>query len=169
MLTHARAATALRRVPPSVLLEPPNLSATLLEALGEIEDEVHILVLGRGGSDLMCALLRAGAPRVTHFRSQKRLEADSASLVVVPDTCSVDWLESALLPIRRALCANGRLVVCVDPLPAAHKRVCRLLCRFGFVAIRAGRAAISRAWTPRRHPAGQCSACWGCSPNSSGR
>jgi hypothetical protein len=32
MLTHARAAAALRRVPPSVLLQPPNLSAALLEA-----------------------------------------------------------------------------------------------------------------------------------------
>jgi hypothetical protein len=89
----------------------------------------------------MCALLRAGAPRVTHLRSHERLEADSASLVVVPDTCSVDWLESALLQIRRALCANGRLVVCVDPMPAAHKRVCRMLRRFGLVAIGASRAA----------------------------
>ena len=30
-------------------------------------------------------------------------------------------------------------------------------------------SSISRAWTPRRHRAAQCSACWACSPNSSGR
>ena len=28
---------------------------------------------------------------------------------------------------------------------------------------------VGRAWTPQRHPAARCSACWACSPNSSGR
>ena len=83
MLTHACAAVAPRRAPP-LPLQPPEPWAALLEALGEIEDENHILVLGRDGPDLMCALLRAGAPQVTHFRSYERLEADSTSLVIVP-------------------------------------------------------------------------------------
>ena len=141
MLTHAPAAVAPRRAPPSLPLQPPEPRAALLEALGAIEDEEHILVLGRDGLDLMCALLRAGAPQVTHLCSHDRLEAGSASLVVVPHAPSLDWLEGALSPIRRALLANGRLAVSVDPLPTTEKRVHRMLRLHGFTAISARRAA----------------------------
>jgi hypothetical protein len=141
MLTHARAAVAPRRAPPSLPLQPPEPGTALLEALGAIEDEGHILVLGRDGPDLMCALLRAGAPQVTHLRSYERLEADSASMVVVPYVPSLDWLEGALSPIRRALFAIGRLAVFVDPLPGTQTRVTRMLTLHGFTAIRASRAA----------------------------
>ena len=137
MLTHARATVAPRRAPPSLSLQPPEPWAALLEALGEIEDESHVLVLGRDGPDLMCALLRAGAPQVTHLHSYERLEADTASLVIVPHIPSLEWLEGALSPIRRALFANGRLAVCVDPLPATQNRVRRMLTLHGFTAIRA--------------------------------
>jgi hypothetical protein len=145
MLTHARAAVAPRRAPPSLPLQPPEPGAALLEALGAIEDEGHILVLGKGGPDLMCALLRAGAPQVTHLRSHERLEANSASLVIVPHIPSLDWLEGALSPIRRALCANGRLTVCIDPLPTMQNRVLRMLKLHGFTAIRASRVAGRQA------------------------
>ena len=141
MLTHARAAVAPRRAPPSPPLEPPEPGAALLEALEEIEDENHILVLGRDGPDLMCALLRAGAPHVTHLRSHERLETDSASLVIVPHVPSLDWLEGTLSPIRRALFTKGRLAVCVDTLPNTQNRVARMLTLHGFTAIRASRAA----------------------------
>ena len=142
MLTHARAAVAPRRAPP-LPLQPPEPWAALLEALGEIEDENHILVLGRDGPELMCALLRAGAPQVTHFRSYERLEADSSSLAIVPHVPSIDWLEGALSRIRRALFANGRLAVCVAPLPNTQNRVARMLKLHGFTAIRASHAAGS--------------------------
>ena len=140
MLTHACAAVAPRRAPP-LPLQPPEPWAALLEALGEIEDESHVLVLGRDGPDLMCALLRAGAPQVTHLCSYERLEADSASLVIVPHVPSLDWLEGTLSPIRRALFMNGRLAVCVDPLRTTQNRVARMLTLHGFTAIRASRAA----------------------------
>ena len=141
MLTHARTVAAPRRTPPSLPLQPPELGAALLESLGAIEDEDNILVLGRDGPDLMCALLRAGAPHVTHLCSFERLEADSTSLVIVPQVPSLAWLESALSPIRFALIANGRLAVCVDPLPITQARVRRMLTLHGFTAIRATRAA----------------------------
>jgi hypothetical protein len=143
MLTHARAAVAPRRSPPRPL-QPPEPWAALLEALGEIEDENHILVLGRDGPELMCALLRAGAPQVTHLRSHERLEADSASLVIVPHVPSLDWLEGALSPVRRALFTNGRLAVCVDPLPSTQNRIRRMLMLHGLTAIRTSRAAGRR-------------------------
>jgi hypothetical protein len=157
MLTHVRAA-APRRAPPSPPLQPPEPGAALLDNLGAIEDEEHIVVLGRDGPDLMCALLRAGAPQVTHLRSPERLEADSASLVIVPHVPSLDWLESALSSIRRALFANGRLALSVDPLPTMQSRVRRLLSLHGFTAIRsrcaAGRLMLNAevpAFDIRRH------------------
>ena len=42
MLTHLRATAAPRRAPLSLLLNPPEPRAALLEVLGAIEDEDHI-------------------------------------------------------------------------------------------------------------------------------
>jgi hypothetical protein len=147
MLTHARAAVAPRRAPPSLLLQPPGPGIALLDSLGPVDDEEHILVIGREGPDLMCALLRAGAPRVTHLRSLERPEADTASLVIVPHVPSLDWLASALPRVRRMLIANGRLVACIDILPSALNGVRRILTLHGLTAIRirlaAGRQVLS--------------------------
>jgi hypothetical protein len=140
MLTHTRAAVAPRRAPPSLSLQPPEPWAALLDCLGSIEDEPSIVVLGRDGPDLMCALLRAGAPQVTHLRSHEHMESASASLVIVPHVPSIDWLDSALPTICRALVKNGRLAVCVDPLPATQQRVRGMLASHGYTAMRATRA-----------------------------
>ncbi len=74
MLTHVRAAAAPRRAPHRLPLQPTERGDDLLDSLGAVEDEEHILVLGNDGPDLMCALLRAGARQVTHVRSHERLE-----------------------------------------------------------------------------------------------
>ncbi len=141
MLTHIRAAVAPRRVPPSLSVHPPpEPQVDLLESLGAIEDEDHIVVLGRDGPDLMCALLRVGAPRVTHLRSHERLEADSASLIIVPHIPSLDWLASAMPRIRRALVANGRIAIRIDNLPTIRNAIRRMLVQHGFTSIRANSA-----------------------------
>ena len=141
MPTPAHAAVAPRRAPPSFPLEPPEPWAALLDALGSIEDEKNVIVLGKDGLDLMCALLRAGAPQVTHLRSHERLEADSASMVIVPQTPSLDWLQGTLTAIRHALAANGRLIVCADRLSSTQTRIRRMLTLRGFSEIRVNRAA----------------------------
>jgi hypothetical protein len=86
-------------------MQPPEPWAALLDNLGSIECEEHILLLGRDGPDLMCALVHA------------------------------------LSPIHRALFANGRLAVCVDPLPIMPDRVRRMLALHGFTAISVSRSA----------------------------
>ncbi len=134
MLTHAPDALPTRRAVPNLPLQPPELKSALSEGPGSIEDEDNILVLGGDGSDLMCALIRAGARNVTHLRAFDRLEADSTSMVIVPQVRSVDWLEGRLSSIRYALVNNGRLVVCADRLPITHIR--RMLTLHGFTAIR---------------------------------
>lgn len=101
----------------------------------------NIIVLGKDGLELMCALLRARAPQVTHLRSHERLEADSASMVIIPQIPSLDWLEGALAAIRHALAANGRLIVCADRLSSTQTRIRRMLTLRGFSEIPVNRAA----------------------------
>ena len=125
-------------VPP---LQPAEPWAALLERIGGIENEEHIILLGPDGPDLMCILLRTGAPNVTHLRSCERLEAGSASMIVVPPTGAVDWLEKALPAVRHALIPNGRLVVAVDPVPSLEDRVGRWLKLQAFAAVRIVRVA----------------------------
>lgn len=141
MLTHARAAVAPRSAPPNLQLLPPEPWAALLDQLGSIEDEASIIVLGRDGPELMCALLRAGAPNVTHLCSHKRLDGESASLVIIPNLTSLDWLHGALPALRRALSTNGRIVLCADPLASMQTDMRRSLTLNGFTAIRAERAS----------------------------
>lgn len=143
MLTHSDSAATLRREPPVPPLQPPGPEAALLQSLDAIEAEDHILVLGKGGPDLMCVLLRAGAAQVTHLCSHERPEADSASLAIVPVIPSLDWLASALPSIRRALHLNGRLVIAVTGHAATESAVRRILTLHGFSAIR-GRGALGR-------------------------
>jgi hypothetical protein len=140
MQTHQRAAVASHRAPPAPPPKPPEPGAGLIDSLGEIEDEDHILVIGQDGPELMCTLLRAGATQVTHLRSHERPEAESASLAIVPQVPSLDWLADELPSIRRALLTNGRLVVAVATQATSHS-VRRLLASHGFTAIRTCQAA----------------------------
>jgi hypothetical protein len=109
----------------------------LLASLGAIEDEDHILVIGKEGPDLMCALLQAGATHVTHLRSHEHPQAETASLAIVPHVPSLDWLDGALPSIRRALIANGRLALAVLTPNTTQHRVRCMLAQHGFTAIRA--------------------------------
>jgi hypothetical protein len=123
--------------------------AVPLDALGSVEDEDHILVLGGQGPELMCALLRAGATNVTHLRAFERPEADSASLVIVPRLNSLDWLATALPSIRRALTAHGRIVVLAGSQPGAGTQIRRMLTLHGLSVITCDGQVVS-AECPRR-------------------
>lgn len=140
MLTSALAHTA-RSWPPPKPLKPPQPRAALPDSLGAVENETHIIVLDRDGPELMCALLRAGAPQVTHLRSPERLESASASLIIVPRVSSPEWLERALPSMRRALISHGHLVICCDPVPGIEQNLRRVLTLHDFITVRTSRTA----------------------------
>jgi hypothetical protein len=129
--THAAAA---HRLAPAGILQPPVEAATT-DWFGAVDDEDHILVLGGPGSELMCALLRAGAANVTHLRAHERPEAGSASLVIVPRLPSLDWLATALPSIHRALTPTGRLMLRAGPQAVTQTRIRRMLTLHGLSAI----------------------------------
>lgn len=116
-------------------LQPAEHTTAMLRSLDVVGREHHILVIGRDGLELMCSLLRSGAAQVTHLCSHERPEANSASLAIVPNVPSVDWLASALPSIRRALHANGHLTLAVAMRPAMQQTVRRVLMLNGFTAI----------------------------------
>jgi len=145
MHTRARPATASWRAPAPA--EPPEPGAVLLDQLDGIEGEDHILVIGQDGPDLMCALMRAGATHVTHLRSHDWSEADSASLAIVSHVPSIDWLSNALPSIRRALHANGRIVLSLAARPITRNLLHRLLALHGFTAVNTRRIGGSQTLT----------------------
>jgi hypothetical protein len=104
---------------------------------GPIDDEDHILVLGGQGPELMCALLHAGATNVTHLRAHERPEPVNASLVIVPRVPSLDWLATALPPVRRALTPHGRLMVQAGSQPTTQAEIRRMLSLHGLTGIHA--------------------------------
>ena len=114
---------------------PPPAETLHADWFGAVEDEDHILVLGGAGAELMCALMRAGAAAVTHLRAHERPDADSASLVIVPRVPSLDWLATALPAIRRALTANGRLMLRAGPQALTQTQIHRMLTLHGLSAI----------------------------------
>lgn len=81
--------------------------------LGDVRDEA-ILVIGSNGLDVTCDLIRRGARSVTLLRTDQRPEAQSASLVLVPGTPSLDWLSCVLGHLQRAQLPTGRLVLRVE-------------------------------------------------------
>jgi hypothetical protein len=156
MMLSTHAATMPRRVPPNPPPNPPPPGAESgtnpIGWFGPIEDEDHILVLGGQGPELMCALLHAGATNVTHLRGHERPEPDSASLVIVPRTPSLDWLATALPSIRRALVANGRLVIRGGTLFNFEVEARHTLALHGFTSIHATHIAEGQVLVAENRP-----------------
>jgi len=121
MLMHVHVADAPRRAPSSMTpRRPPETDGGLLTILGPVEHEWHIVVVGNMGLDLMCTLLRAGAPRVAHLCLHERLQAEDTSLVIVPRLPWLEWLDAAL-PQHSARDDHERgLAALVDLLPTTR-------------------------------------------------
>jgi hypothetical protein len=108
-----------------------------VDSLGAVVGE-HVLVLGAGGLDTMCALLRRGCAAVAELRLGRKPEAQSAEMIVAPRIASLAQARQALEQARRALLPTGRVVLRLasdvgDPLALA---AARLLKREGFCMLR---------------------------------
>jgi hypothetical protein len=131
-----------RAVPADTHVVPPvDPARALRTALGEVRDEA-VLVISSRGLEVMCDLIRRGARSVTLLRTAERPEAASASLVVVPEAPSLEWLACVLGHARRALLPTGRLVLRVGALASRQlaAQITRMLRVHGYTAIVARQA-----------------------------
>ncbi len=132
-----------RRVPshPAPPVELLGLQAdadtAMLDCIGDVSN-VHALVLGEHGLELMCALIRRGCATVAVLRLNQKAEPGTADLVVVPRTASPEVVEQALRQAQRAMAPNGRIVLRIDNKRASSvaTSVTRLLHELGFRSIR---------------------------------
>jgi hypothetical protein len=147
------AAIAPRSLPPGAVRLPPEPEGVPFKAIGPIDEQEHVLLLGGPGPELMCALLRAGAANVTHLRGHERPEPASASLVIVPKVPSLDWLATTLVSIRRALTADGRVVLFAGAQGTTQTAIRRMLLLHGMTEIRSdiGQGGLVFTARPRSH------------------
>lgn len=119
----------------------PDPTLAVCAALGEVQNE-EVLVIGPHGLEVTCDLIRRGARSVTLLRTDKRPEAHSASLVVVPEAPSLEWLACVLGHARRALLPTGRLVLRVGSLAGRQivAQITRMLRVHGYSDIHARHA-----------------------------
>jgi hypothetical protein len=133
----AGARARLRTVLPDTKCGAPIDPAPVMgTALHDVRDE-EVLVIGSHGLEVMCDLLRRGARSVTLLRMDKRPEAHSASLVVVPDAPAIERLACVLGHARRALLPTGRLVLRVGGLAGRQltAQITGMLRTHGYAAI----------------------------------
>ena len=102
-------------LPVNDAIRPMERTRALRAALGEVRDEA-VLVIGSRSLEVTCDLIRRGARSVMLLRTDRRPEAASASLVVVPEAPSLEWLACVLGHARRALLPTGRLVLRVGAM-----------------------------------------------------
>jgi hypothetical protein len=144
MSTYSRAAgrARLRAVPPDNQSVPAIDPVRAIDpmhamhsALGDVRDE-EVLVIGPHGLETMCDLLHRGARSVMLLRMDVRPDAQSASLVVVPDAPSIEWLACVLGHARRALLPAGRIVLRVALVGRQMAaQISRMLRVHGYTAI----------------------------------
>ena len=106
----------------------------LLDALGPV-DGAHALVIGQGGLEAMCGLLRRGCVAATEVALLDRPLAEPAEIAVV---ASVGTLASAARAVALAwqmLIPGGRIAL-RDPSGLLGRRLATLLRMQGFSAIR---------------------------------
>jgi hypothetical protein len=128
-------------LPVNDAIRPMERTRALRAALGEVRDEA-VLVIGSRSLEVTCDLIRRGARSVTLLRTDRRPEAASANLVVVPEAPSLEWLACVLGHARRALLPTGRLVLRVGALAGRQlaAQITRMLRVHGYTAIVARQA-----------------------------
>jgi hypothetical protein len=123
-----------------------NAAEPLLRCIGAVAGQ-RALLLGRGGVDVMCDLIRAGASEVTDLCHADRPKPASADLVVVPDLAAADQAPGLVAHAKRALATAGRIVVRSQPIRPDGSPEASTVCCDCMVSPRCGAAGpVCRPW-----------------------
>lgn len=141
MLSQARVAPARQRTPFATQATTVDPDATLLQLVGAVAGE-HALIIGKGGLELMCILLRKGAAEVKLLRHGVRPEPATTDLAIATGIDSEERAVTVVAHASRALIGSGRVVlrIAADPAGRLAQKVADLLRLQGFSAVRLRRA-----------------------------
>ncbi len=88
--------------PPVETFDLQDDNSAMLDCIGDVSD-VHALILGEHGLELMCSLIRRGCATAAVLRLNEKADAQTADLVVIPHATGVGVVEQA--NIAPALCS----------------------------------------------------------------
>jgi hypothetical protein len=90
----------------------------LLDLIGPVEG-LHVLLVGPGGLEIMCALMARGCASVEMASLAQRPRAEIADLAIVPDVASIECAAQAVVQARRALRPLNTLILRFKANPPA--------------------------------------------------
>jgi hypothetical protein len=105
----------------------------LLDLIGPVEG-LHVLLIGPGGLETMCALMAQGCASVEMASLAQRPRAEIADLAIVPDVASLECAAQAIAQARRALRPLNTLILRfkANASPSLVQSVRTLLAQDGF-------------------------------------
>jgi hypothetical protein len=122
------------RVPDS-----PTATEALLDLIGPVDD-VHVLLIGPGGLDMMCGLIDEGCASVEMVSLGQRHRSDFSEIVIVPNIGCSAVSREAITQARRMMRPLNSLILrfaMCDATAALVQEARDLLTCEGFSAIRA--------------------------------
>jgi hypothetical protein len=116
----------------------PTATEALLDLIGPVDD-LHLLLIGPGGLDMMCDLIDEGCASVEMVSLGQRHRCDFSEIVIVPDVSSAAVAQEAIAQARRMMRPLNSLILrfTMQDACAAVQEARRLLTLHGFSAIRA--------------------------------
>ncbi|MEJ1976353.1 MAG: hypothetical protein WDN49_09895 [Acetobacteraceae bacterium] len=105
--------------------------------IGPVED-MHVLLIGPGGLDMMCDLIDEGCASVEMVSVDQRHRTDFSEIVIVPDVSSVAFAQQAIAQARRMMRPLNSLILrfTMADAAAAVQEVRGMLALSGFNGIR---------------------------------
>jgi hypothetical protein len=111
--------------------------ALLLQLAGEVRNE-HVLIIGSGALEIMCALLRKGAAAATLLREGRSPKRAMADLAIMTEIGNLDRMAAAIDLSRDALGVTGRIIlrIAADPAQRLASAAAGMLRKRAFSAVR---------------------------------
>ena len=126
---------------PSAALSVADLADPSSSPILDMADPAHdsrIAIVGPGGLDLACELIRLGYSTASVVRLDDRIRAHEFDVVIIPQPVAADVLERAIPLARRMLAPLGVVVLrlAADRSDALYAWARRQLVANGFTAVR---------------------------------
>jgi len=116
----------------------PTATEALLDLIGPVDD-LHVLLIGPGGLDMMCGLIDEGCASVEMVTLGQRHRCDFSEIVIVPEVSSSAVAQEAIAQARRMMRPLNTLILrfTMNDATAAVQETRNQLTLQGFSGVRA--------------------------------